>query len=527
MSEEEVASTEAEGDTVSRYFLFFAAVLALVLLLSKFLHTQPKLSSYVSESALTLLVGMSFSLIVSIFIENDEDDDGNKKANSDLTQTILSFPTKVFFLALLPPILFNSGYQLQRELFYRHFKPIVLFSALGTTISGVATSCTLYGFQRLGVFNSFDPTFLELLVFGSLIAATDTVSVLGVLQTKRVDPHLFSLVFGESALNDAVAIVLFRSFSSLLVNGTEDGDSLFYTIGGIIADFAYQAIGSPLLGVLFAFLIAMLFKWADLRTNHTVELSLFILLMYFPFILAEECSLSGIVAIFFAGLSAKRYIEPNVSDETKKSAEVIFHLISYLAETCIFLELGFSVFGLKASFDWGFIGLAVVAALFGRAVSIYPISFFFNWSLKERVEQPQISIEDDTNSVGSGGSKSTSSSWSSRKRRTTPWKRKDKHIPVNFMHMMWFAGLRGAVAYACAREFPDLYGHKATFNAATVVIVLFTIVVMGGFTESMLFCLGIRMNVDEKEYMKVWRQTRGLKGFYHDLGTWTSACVWP
>ena len=56
----------------------------------------------------------------------------------------------------------------------------------------------------------------EILTFGSLITATDTVSVLGVLNAKRVDPHLFSLVFGELSLHDAVAIVMFRTFSCLV-----------------------------------------------------------------------------------------------------------------------------------------------------------------------------------------------------------------------------------------------------------------------------------------------------------------------
>ena len=41
--------------------------------------------------------------------------------------------------------------------------------------------------------------------------------MLGVLKSKRVDPHLFNLVFGESALNDAVALILFKSLSKVLV----------------------------------------------------------------------------------------------------------------------------------------------------------------------------------------------------------------------------------------------------------------------------------------------------------------------
>lgn len=510
-------------DTIPKYALFFGGVLATVLLLSKFLHSRPQLNAILSEPAMVLMIGMFFSLTVRVFfkgaLEEAEDVEDGQADDDDadhLTDKILSFPNRVFFMALLPPILFNSGYELQRELFYRHFKPIALFSALGTTISGVVTGCTLYGIKLMGWMGNFDPSFLELLTFGALIAATDTVSVLGVLQKKRVDPHLFSLVFGESALNDAVAIVLFNSFSSLLVEGIDANDSWIAIIGDIFMDFAYQAVGSPALGILFAFLVALLFKHADLRETKVIELSLFVLLMYFPYVLAEEIHLSGIVSIFFAGLSARRYIEPNVSDDTKKSAEIIFRLVAYLAETCIFLELGLSIFGLSGSFKWEFIGFAFLAALFGRAMSVYPISFFFNWSLKETV--PESLLECDDQSTGSLSSASTTSAPSSRKRRRTPEKRKDKKIPVSFMHIMCFAGLRGAVAYSCAREFPDLYGHQDEFIAATTVVVFITIVIMGGCTDPLLDYLEIRMNVDEKEYMRAWRRRRRLKGFYHDFG---------
>jgi NhaP-type Na+/H+ or K+/H+ antiporter len=519
-----------QSKTVPIFFLFFAALLALVLLLSKALHNRPKLNSILSEPAMVLLVGIFFSFVVSSFFmvegksnTSEEEDSGGV---DDLTATILSFPSNVFFMALLPPILFNSGYQLQRDLFYRHFKPITLFAVLGTTISGFATGFTLYGVKLLGWMGGFDPSLLELLTFGALIAATDTVSVLGVLQAKRVDPHLFSLVFGESALNDAVAILLFRTMADILREGVDNSVSLLHAVGMFARDLCFEAVGSPVLGIVFAFLIALVFKHADLRDTKILELSLYILLMYIPFVLAEVCYLSGIVTIFFTGMSARRYIEPNVSEDTKRNAEMIFKLTAYLAETCIFLELGLSVCSLSGSFEWQFIGCALAAALLGRAASVYPISVMFNLSIKENmvVEEPLLDIQIDDLSSGSASTVSTSSSLfsSGRKRfrlkRKTPEKRKDKKVPSNFMHVMWFAGLRGAVAAACARDFPDVYGHNDEFIAATMVIVLFTIIVMGGATEPLLKYLEIRMSVDEVEYMKIWRSRRRLKGVFHDFG---------
>ena len=86
------------------------------------------------------------------------------------------------------------------------------------------------------------------------------------------------------------------------------------------------------------------------------------------------------------------------------------------------------------------------------------------------------------------------------------------------MHMLWYAGLRGAVAYACAREFPNVYGHNDEFTFTTIIIVLIMIILMGGGTEPLLNRLDIRMNVDEKLYMQHWRKVRRLKGWFHDYG---------
>ena len=52
--------------------------------------------------------------------------------------------------------------------------------------------------------------FLDCLLFGSLISATDPVTVLAIFSDLHVDVNLYALVFGESVLNDAVAIVLSR-----------------------------------------------------------------------------------------------------------------------------------------------------------------------------------------------------------------------------------------------------------------------------------------------------------------------------
>merc|ERR1711924_580469 len=70
-------------------------------------------------------------------------------------------------------------------------------------------------------------------------------------------------------------------------------------------------------------------------------------------------------------------------------------------------------------------------------------------------------------------------------------------------------------AYACARDFPNVHGNRDEVIAATMVIVFFSVIVMGALCEPLLHVLDIRMGVDNDEYMREWRNRRTLDGKFH------------
>lgn len=71
--------------------------------------------------------------------------------------------------------------------------------------------------------------------------------------------------------------------------------------------------------------------------------------------------------------------------------------------------------------------------------------------------------------------------------------------------MIWFSGLRGAVAYACVRSFPDSFGHADEFTMTTMAVVLLSVFGLGGTTECALHALHIETNVDERAWTE-WRR---------------------
>lgn len=556
-------------ENISVFLVFFVGLLAVVLILSKYVKESPTISSFVPEAAMVIGVGMGAGYLIHLVVgqrltanaaQQDAQDDAiaydddaaaaEKEEDEIDLASLLSFSPEMFFIFLLPPIIFNTGLRMG-ALFFRHIAPIVMFAVLGTAISAISTAVFLWIVVKLGLSGGFEPSIAELLTFGALISSTDPVSTLAVFQAKRVDPRLFYLCFGESVLNDALAIVLFYSFGKFVSKQHDTGD-VAIAFGEFFVDLFLNSVGSLLLGCFGGACAGFLFKRIDMRQNRLSEISVLILTMYIPFLIAEILHLSGIVTILFTGITANRYVVPNLSAITKVNADMVFRLGAHLSETAIFLELGLSVFGMVGYWNWPFIGFSVLACLAARALNVYPLSFLYNLSLLrgetmptksaaiwDRRQYPQTSTTNNDlieglatptarNSDNPGvmfedgivGDPTTrpfdNSHHQTLDQRTmsfsdqsvdtvdtaTPWERKDLKIRWNTVNMLWFSGLRGAVAYACVRTFPNTLGHQKDFAMTTMAVVLITVFLLGSTTELALSWFNIDVNVDEKKYMQ-------------------------
>ena len=102
--------------------------------------------------------------------------------------------------------------------FFSNLGTILLFAVLGTLVTTMIIGETIY---TVGAWNAFSSPSgaadaldftspLDSYLFGALISATDPVATLSIMSAVNADPIVFTLIFGESVLNDAVAIVLFR-----------------------------------------------------------------------------------------------------------------------------------------------------------------------------------------------------------------------------------------------------------------------------------------------------------------------------
>lgn len=364
-----------------------------------------------------------------------------------------TFDPELFFNVMLPPIIFYAGFSMKRRHFFRNFGSIMTFAFFGTVISCLVVGTIMYGFMQLNMFHNF--TFSDCLFFGAIISATDPVTVLAIFNELHVDVDLYALVFGESVMNDAVALVLSKSVETY---ATSAGREAFDTAAffAAVLNFVGVFAGSFVIGVFFGFACALCTKFTAIRDYPLLETTLFFILSYSSFLAAEAANLTGIVAILFCGICQAHYTFSNLSEESQQRTKQLFEFINFLMENFIFSYIGVSMFTIQRhEFNFVFIFASLLAIVVARACVVYPLTFLLNCGRRNR-------------------------------------------IPANFQHMMMFSGLRGAIAFALAlrsASSPERYVIMTT----TAIIVMLTVILCGGTTTAMLSYLNIRVGVSDED----------------------------
>ncbi|XP_005102642.1 sodium/hydrogen exchanger 8 [Aplysia californica] len=432
------AKGAAEEEHHSSLTIFFILLVVAISILVVHLLIQTKFH-YLPDSIAIVLIGALIGLILKL------SKFGNWKNEE-------AFPPTVFFIVLLPPIIFEGGYNLHKGNFFHNIGSILVFAVFGTVISAVIVGGGVYLLGQAEVAYKLD--LVESFAFGSLISAVDPVATLAIFQALDVDPILYMLVFGESMLNDAVSIVLtttmleFASPTAVVTSGT----AAFFQA---LSRFCLMFFASAAIGVAFGLVSAMLTKFIDLHKTPSLEVGIVFCFSYLPYALAEGIHLSGIMAILFCGIVMSHYTHLNLSPVSQITVQQTFRTIAFIAETCVFAYLGLAIFSFKVNVKPAFTIWSIILILLGRAFNIFPLSFLMNFFREHKIT------------------------------------RKNQFI-------MWFSGLRGAVAFALSLHLEIEAEKHFVLVTTTLILVLFTIVFLGGSTMPLLKFL----QSSDKKYKK-------------------------
>ena len=313
--------------------------------------------------------------------------------------------------------------------FFDNIGTILLFAIANTFFNTVLIGLTLWGASFTPLYGGTEFDMLHCFVFAALISAVDPVAVLATFVEIHVNDMLYIVVFGESLLNDAVSVVLYRLFDAFSEMGAENIQSADVALG--VCSFLIVAIGGVLIGIIFGVIACFTTKF----TEHTPVLEPLIILTYsyLSYLTAEMFSTSGILAITFCGMFMKQYVEFNISKKSNATIEYVLKMLASIMETIIFMFMGLSTVSDHHSWNTGFVLLTLVCCSVYRILGVLIFANLANrWRLLE--------------------------------------------LKLTDMLIMSYGGIRGAVAFALALILDESkVPRKKEFVTATIAVVFFTV----------------------------------------------------
>ena len=333
----------------------------------------------------------------------------------------------LIFDLILPPLLFEAALAIHWKEFRRDALPILVLAIFGVVISAAAVA--------VGVVTILAWPVPAAIVFSVLIAATDPVSVIAMFKDTGIQGRLRLLVEGESLFNDGVAAVLFalalawaQAAGQEPVAAAQIGQALLFSAGGgIVTGLVCGRIAIAVAGQ---------------TSDHLVETALTTVAAYGSFLLAEHFGLSGVLATIAAGM-----LMGNIgilsqsggnllSSQGREFVMAFWEFAAFIANSLVFLLIGLTVgriplTGLGAS---AFL-IIIALVLIGRALTVYLLCPMFSRSR-----------------------------WA---------------VPMAQQHILWWGGLRGALALALALALPPSLVFRNEILIATFGVVVFSVVVQG------------------------------------------------
>jgi CPA1 family monovalent cation:H+ antiporter len=283
-------------------------------------------------------------------------------------------------------------------------------------------------------------------VVGAMVSATDPVAVTATFRRLRAPRRLATLVEAESLFNDGTGLVIF----SIAVSSV----GAAFDPGVAILSFATTIVTSAAIGLAIGYLGSRVAATLD---DHLIELTISLVTAYGTYLIADSFGESGIIATVVAGIVlGNRSRQAGTAPRTLEAIDTVWEFVAFLFTALVFILIGVAtpISTLLDSLAW--IGWALIAILVGRAIVVYGLL---------------------------GVASVVRHAWSD-----------SRPIPLAWLHVMFWAGLRGAVASAMALSLPAGFPERSLLVAITFGVVLFTLVVQGGSAAWLVHRTGVGAN---------------------------------
>jgi Na+/H+ antiporter len=359
-------------------------------------------------------------------------------------------------ILFLPPLLLVSAYLTNWRDFRKDLR-IILQLAVGavlfTTLAvGWVTHLVMPGLPWAACF-----------ALGAIVSPPDAVAAKAVLQGLPLPRRVVTLLEGESLVNDATGLVLYRFAVAAALTGTFDK-------GAAAESFIVLAAGGVAVGLVFGFLGSKLTAWLK-----DPELSVIVsfLVAWTSYIGGEWLHVSGVLSTVACGIVVGRRQHSSLTAEKRMQMRTVWRVVTFLLESLVFILIGLSLRGVMhrlAGDPHGLAAFIPAAAAVVAAVILARFAWIFPGVYLARALIPRL-------------------------------RKRDPYPPFGVPVVMSWAGMRGVVSLAAALALPEAFPGRDFVLATTFAVILVTVLVQGSTLAPLIKAFGLHRTTERPSTM--------------------------
>jgi CPA1 family monovalent cation:H+ antiporter len=256
-------------------------------------------------------------------------------------------------IVFLPALIFEAAWQINLPHLKKHWLPVAVLAIPGVAITAFVIATGLW-------FAHVMP-FLEALLIGAILSATDPIAVIATFKQLEAPPELATIIEGESLCNDGVAAVLYTAILAIIVNGS-----------GQLSQITLGAFGGSIAGIVLGCLIASITAFA-MRYTKEIQLQILATLVaaYSAYLIAIHFHASGIFAALAAGIALRAYKGFPSTPEVTGEIDRFWGVLAFLSNAIVFLLLGLRIDCGRILHEPVLVGLTILLTFGSRALFTY------------------------------------------------------------------------------------------------------------------------------------------------------------
>jgi monovalent cation/hydrogen antiporter len=370
---------------------------------------------------------------------------------------LIELDPNIVFIIFLPPLLYSAAWYTSWHDFWKFRRPIGSLAFGLVLLTAVAVAY---------VSNSMIPNFPLALGFllGGIVSPPDAVAATSVLENLKVPKAVTTILEGESLVNDASSLIVYRFAMATLITGK----FIFWKAG---MDFVMVIFWGIVIGLAIAHIVYAIHRW--LPTTPTIDTGITLISPYLMYIVAEHFNSSGVLAVVSGGLFLSYRSHDVFNYGSRLTTVSVWNVLIFLLNGVVFILIGLQLpgvvrglgeYSLRAAIGYGLVISAVSVIV--RLAWVYPGAYL------PRMISKRI-----------------------RRREVKPGKK--------VVFIIGWSGMRGVVSLASALAIPmtmpggQAFPHRNMILCITFIVILVTLVFQG-LTLPLIVRL-LHLKVDEKE----------------------------